>query len=78
LMYLSGPQEPENFLRASKVNLLQTEIDPFDVAKACLFFATTRSITGVCLCVDNGQHLVPLQRDVMFVVDEQLRGKNEN
>lgn len=70
LMYLSGPQEPENFERASRINLLRKPTDPTDVARACVFLAETASITGTTLCVDNGQHLVPLERDVMFVVDE--------
>jgi NAD(P)-dependent dehydrogenase (short-subunit alcohol dehydrogenase family) len=70
LMYLSGPQTPENFERASRVNLLRRATDPADVARACLFLAQTRSITGSTLCVDSGQHLVPLARDVMFALDE--------
>lgn len=69
LMYLSGPQTTENFDRASRVNLLQRPIDPLDVARTCLFLAQTPSITGTTVCVDNGQHLVPLARDVMFAVD---------
>jgi NAD(P)-dependent dehydrogenase (short-subunit alcohol dehydrogenase family) len=70
LMYLSGPQQPDNFERASRINLLRKPTDPADVARACVFLAETASITGTTLCVDNGQHLVPLERDVMFVVDE--------
>ena len=70
LMYLSGPQTAENFERASRVNLLKRATDPADVARACLFLARTRSITGTTLCVDSGQHLVPLARDVMFALDE--------
>jgi NAD(P)-dependent dehydrogenase (short-subunit alcohol dehydrogenase family) len=69
-MYLSGPQQPDNFERASRINLLRKPTDPADVARACVFLAETASITGTTLCVDNGQHLVPLERDVMFVVDE--------
>lgn len=69
LMYLSGPQSADNFARASRVNLLRRPIDPVDVAQTTLFLARTPAITGVTLCVDNGQHLVPLERDVMFVVD---------
>jgi len=34
-----------------------------------LFLANNTALTGVTLAVDNGQHLVPLSRDVMFVVD---------
>lgn len=70
LMYLSGPQTPENFERASRVNLLCRPTDPADVARTCLFLAQTRAITGTTLCVDSGQHLVPLARDVMFAVED--------
>lgn len=70
LMYLSGPQTQDNFDRASRVNLLRRATDPADVARSCLFLAQTRSITGTTLCVDSGQHLVPLARDVMFAVGD--------
>jgi len=70
LMYLSGDQTPANFDKASTINLLQKSIDPKDVAKSCFFLASTQSLTGSTLKVDCGQHLVPLERDVMFMVDE--------
>lgn len=70
LMYLSGPQTQENFDRASRVNLLRRPTDPADVARTCLFLAQTRAITGTTICVDSGQHLVPLARDVMFAVED--------
>lgn len=73
LMYLSGPQSAENFARASRVNLLRRPIDPAHVAQTCLFLAATPAITGATVCVDNGQHLVPLERDVMFVVEDSLK-----
>jgi hypothetical protein len=38
------------------------------VAQAVLFLAENPCITGVTLCVDNGQHLVPLTRDVMYAL----------
>jgi NAD(P)-dependent dehydrogenase (short-subunit alcohol dehydrogenase family) len=69
LMFLSGPQSQENFDKASKINLLQRPIDPQQVAASCLFLAENPCINGITLTVDNGQHLVPLARDVMFVVD---------
>lgn len=72
LMFESGPQDTENFRRAARANLLRRPIDPADVARACVFLAGTPSVTGTTLCVDNGQHLVPLERDIMFVVDELL------
>lgn len=73
LMYLSGPQSADNFNRAATANLLRRPTDPFDVAKTCLFLASTPSITGTTVTVDNGQHLVPLPRDIMFVVDDLLK-----
>lgn len=73
LMYQSGPQNADNFERASRINLLRKPINPIDVAQSCLFLAANPSVTGTTLCVDNGQHLVPLDRDVMFVVDELFK-----
>ena len=73
LMYLSGPQTQDNFDRAAKANLLRQAINPTDVANSVLFLAQNPSVTGTTLRVDNGQHLVPLARDVMFVVDELFK-----
>lgn len=73
LMYLSGPQQADNFQLASRINLRRMPTDPRDVAKTCVFLAETPSITGTTLCVDNGQHLVPLKQDVMFVIEDWLR-----
>ncbi|WP_431275225.1 SDR family oxidoreductase [Variovorax ureilyticus] len=72
ILYQSGPQNEVNFAKASRANLLRRPIDPADVARTCVFLAATPSVTGTTLCVDNGQHLVPLPRDIMFVVDELL------
>ena len=70
LMFLSGPQTQDNFDQAARVNLLRQPIDPAQVAATCLFLAENPCITGSTVCVDNGQHLVPLARDVMFLVPE--------
>lgn len=70
LIYLSGPQTQDNFERASQINLLKRQIDPVDVAKTAVFFADNRGITGCTVQVDNGQHLVPLERDVMFAIQQ--------
>ena len=67
LMFLSGPHTQENFDRNSRVNLLRQPIDPAQVAATCVFLAQNPCITGTTVCVDNGQHLVPLARDVMFL-----------
>jgi NAD(P)-dependent dehydrogenase (short-subunit alcohol dehydrogenase family) len=68
LMFISGPQTQDNFERSGKINLMQTALDPQRVAQAVLFLAENPCITGVTLCVDNGQHLVPLARDVMYAL----------
>lgn len=76
LMFVSGPQTLENFEIARCVNLLRRPIDPAQVADSCLFLAQNDAITGVTLTVDNGQHLVPLERDVMFVADALTKGED--
>jgi NAD(P)-dependent dehydrogenase (short-subunit alcohol dehydrogenase family) len=68
LIYLSGPQSQDNFDQASQVNLLKHPVSPQDVARTGVFMAETGSLTGCTLQVDNGQHLVPLSRDVMFTI----------
>jgi NAD(P)-dependent dehydrogenase (short-subunit alcohol dehydrogenase family) len=73
LMYLSGPQSQGNFNRAASANLLRQPINPSDVASSVVFLAGNASITGTTVRVDNGQHLVPLARDVMFVVEELFK-----
>jgi NAD(P)-dependent dehydrogenase (short-subunit alcohol dehydrogenase family) len=73
ILFESGPQDPANFVKAARANLLHRPIDPADVARGCVFLAGTPSVTGTTLCVDNGQHLVPLERDIMFVVDDLLK-----
>ena len=73
LMYLSGPQTQDNFNRAASVNVLRQPVNPADVASSVVFLAGNASITGTTVRVDNGQHLVPLARDVMFVVEELFK-----
>lgn len=78
LMYLSGPQSQTNFDKASQINLMQRAIDPAQVAASCLFLAENPCITGITLAVDNGQHLIPLARDVMFVVENDMKASHAN
>lgn len=68
LMYPSGPQSEANYQQAARVNLLRRPLQAADVARTGVFLAENPAITGVSLSVDNGQHLVPLERDVMFIV----------
>jgi len=45
-------------------------IEPAQVAQSALFLAQNPCITGNTIKVDNGQHLVPSARDIMFVADK--------
>ena len=72
ILFPSGPQDARNFAIASHANVLRQPIAPEDVAATCVFLAQTAAITGTTVCVDNGQHLVPLPRDILFVVDDLL------
>jgi hypothetical protein len=36
-----------------------------------LFAAESRAITGSTILVDGGQHLVPTERDIMFLTEPQ-------
>jgi len=76
ILFESGPQDHDNFQKAARANLLRRPIDPADVARSCVFLAGTPSVTGTILSVDNGQHLVPLPRDIMFVVDDLLKASS--
>jgi len=64
---VSGDQTEEGFARAHKQTPLQRSSTPEDVASAVCFLAEAPAITGTTLLVDGGQHLIPLQRDVMFL-----------
>ena len=63
----SGNQTAEGFAKAHKVTPLGRSSTPDDIASAVCFIAESPAITGVTLPVDGGQHLLPLQRDVMFI-----------
>jgi NAD(P)-dependent dehydrogenase (short-subunit alcohol dehydrogenase family) len=70
LIYVSGPQSELNFEKAARMNLLKTPTDPVNVARAVLDLVQNPAINGAIVHVDSGQHLVPLGRDVMFLVGE--------
>ncbi|MDR3005762.1 MAG: SDR family oxidoreductase [Acidovorax sp.] len=70
LMYPSGPQSDANYQNAARVNLLRRPLEAADVARSGVFLAENPAITGCTLNVDNGQHLVPLARDVMFLAGD--------
>jgi len=65
-------QSRANFERASRLTPLGRSSTPQDVAQAAVYLARAGAVTGTTLLVDGGQHLIPTERDVMFL---QERGK---
>ncbi|HJV50767.1 MAG TPA: SDR family oxidoreductase [Noviherbaspirillum sp.] len=64
---VSGDQTEEGFAKAHTKTPLGRSSTPDDVASTVCFVADNPAITGTTLLVDGGQHLIPLQRDVMFI-----------
>jgi NAD(P)-dependent dehydrogenase (short-subunit alcohol dehydrogenase family) len=64
---LSGDQSAAGFDKAHSATPLGRSSTPDDIAAAVCFVAEASAITGTTLLVDGGQHLIPLQRDVMFI-----------
>lgn len=64
---VSGDQTEEDFAKAHTKTPLGRSSTPDDIAAAVCFAAESPAMTGTTLVVDGGQHLIPLQRDVMFV-----------
>ena len=63
----SGDQSRREFAKAHARTPLGRSSTPDDIASAVCFAADAKAITGSVLLVDGGQHLVPTERDVMFV-----------
>ncbi len=64
---VSGEQTEAGFAKAHQATPLGKSSTPDDIAAAVCFVAAAPAITGTTLVVDGGQHLIPLQRDVMFI-----------
>ena len=64
---VSGDQSEAEFEKAHQITPLGRSSTPDDIANAVCFLADAGAITGTTLLVDGGQHLIPLQRDVMFL-----------
>lgn len=64
---VSWTQTPEEFERANRIALTGRSSTPADIAQAVVFLADAPAVTGVDLAVDGGQHLMALDRDVMFL-----------
>ena len=65
---VSGDQTPEGFAKAHTKTPLGKSSTPDDIAQAVCYLAQARAITGTTLVVDGGQHLISMQRDVMFTM----------
>lgn len=63
----SADQTVEGFAKAHAVTPLGRSSSEDDIAASVCFVAEAAAITGTTLLVDGGQHLIPLQRDVMFI-----------
>lgn len=66
---VSGDQTETGFAQAHTKTPLGKSSTPDDIAQAVCYLANARGITGTTLVVDGGQHLIPLQRDVMFIAN---------
>ncbi|MEO6354808.1 MAG: SDR family oxidoreductase [Burkholderiaceae bacterium] len=64
---ISGDQTEAGFAAAHQRTPLGRSSTPEDIAATVCFVIENRAITGTTIVVDGGQHLIPLQRDVMFV-----------
>lgn len=67
LSMVSGDQSESDFKAAHQLTPLGRSSTPEDIAQAVAYVATAKAITGTTILVDGGQHLIPTQRDVMFI-----------
>lgn len=65
----SWEQSGGGFEQARKIALLPQSSGPDDIVQAVVYLAQAKAVTGVNLIVDGGQHLMPLNRDVMFLTE---------
>jgi len=66
----SGGQSDAGFSAAHVKTPLGRSSNPQDVAQAVVFAVNAPAVTGTTLLVDGGQHLVPSDRDVMFLTEK--------
>lgn len=67
---VSGDQSPSGFEAAHAMAPLGRSSLPQDIVAAVVYLADARAVTGVNLLVDGGQHLMPLDRDVMYAMQQ--------
>lgn len=63
----SADQTKRDFAKAHAKTPLGRSSTPADIALAVCFLAGAQAVTGSTLIVDGGQHLVPTERDVMYL-----------
>ena len=63
----SADQTPAEFERAHRATPLGRSSRPDDVAAAVCYAVEADAITGSVIVVDGGQHLLPTERDILFV-----------
>ena len=66
----SGEQIEGGFVLAHVKTPLGRSSTPDDIAQAVLYALRAPAVTGTTLLVDGGQHLVPSDRDVMFLTEK--------
>jgi hypothetical protein len=66
---MSKDQSEAGFERSNKLTPLGYSSTPQDISAAVLFLANAHAITGTTLYVDGGQHLKPMERDVVFLTE---------
>jgi len=66
----SGEQTEGGFVLAHVKTPLGRSSTPDDIAQAVLYALRAPAVTGTTLLVDGGQHLVPSDRDVMFLTEK--------
>jgi len=64
---MSKDQTESGFEASTKLTPLGYSSTPQDIAQAVCFLATAHAVTGTTLYVDGGQHLKPMERDVVFL-----------
>lgn len=69
LSLISGDQSPDNFAQAHVKTAFGRGTECADLAAAADYLVNAPAVTGQILTVDHGQHLVPLDRDVMFTIE---------
>ncbi len=60
-------QDEKDFKNAHSKTPLKKSSTPIDIAEAVVWLSKAKAITGTTLIVDGGQHLLPSERDVVFM-----------